>query len=54
VLLIPPASLKIMRVTREVKPARADRSEDANKFTIRIVLESVDNELQYLHKSIIS
>jgi hypothetical protein len=43
-----------MSVTREVKPARADRSGDANnKFTIRIVLESVDNELQYLHKSIV-
>jgi hypothetical protein len=53
VLLIPSASFKICSVIREAKPARADRADETNKFTIRIVLESIDNELQYLHKSIV-
>jgi hypothetical protein len=42
--LIPPACFRIATIARE---------SNGGKATIRIVLESIDNELQYLHKSIL-
>jgi hypothetical protein len=54
ILLIPPASFNIVSVTPEPKQDIERRADEPNKVTIRIVLESIDNDFQYLHKSIVN